>query len=45
MLVELPLTPKENNHCQATLELDLESFLPALVRPSEIAMNHGTQVE
>ena len=41
MFAELRLTPKENGRRQATVELDLESILPASAQPPEIAMNHG----
>jgi hypothetical protein len=29
IFAELPLTPKENGHCQGAVELDLESLLLA----------------
>jgi len=41
VFVELPLTPKTNNHQQATIEPDPKSLLPTTVEPPKYAMNHG----
>ena len=45
LFVELPLTPKTNDHQQATVEPDLESLLPAIVEALKYAMNHGGRKE
>ena len=37
VFVELPLTPKTNNHQQTVVEPDLESLLPVMVEPPKYA--------
>jgi hypothetical protein len=45
IFMKLPLIPKENGRCQAAMEPDLESLLPASVQLPKITMNHGAQLE
>jgi hypothetical protein len=45
IFVELPLTPKANGHQQAAVEPDLESLLPATVKPLKYTMNLGGRKE
>ena len=45
LFAEVPLTPKTNDHQQATAEPDFESLLPVNSGGTKYTMNHGGQKE